>query len=135
MDDDAFVNAVRSGTIAEFHHRDHLRLTFIILGRTANMDQACEDVGATIRSFAALHGQAAKYHETITRFWVEAVAYAMALHPTMGTFDDLTAAEPHLLDKNLIHRHWSSDSLWSEAARGRWVGPNLAPVPWSTAGS
>ena len=27
-------------------------------------------------------------------------------------------------------RHWSRGLLWSDAARSRWVEPDLAPLPW-----
>ena len=62
-------------------------------------------------------------HETVTRYFVEAVGRVGA----------------HAVDEVVDHpwchvdapaRHWSRGLLWSDAARSRWVEPDLAPLPW-----
>src|SRR5713226_9575935 len=100
-EDEQFLAAFEAGQIANqgFHHRDHLRLAWIQV-RRLGLERASESVAAAIRQFAAHHGNADRYHDTMTRFWVRVVGMGISRHPTLP-FDDLLAAEPHLLDKNL----------------------------------
>lgn len=63
-------------------------------------------------------------HETVTRYFVEAVGRLGA-----DTVDALVAHPWCHVDAPA--RHWSRGLLWSDAARGRWVAPDLAPLPWA----
>ena len=129
--DDHFLAAFTAGEIAnqDFHHRDHLRLAWIQI-RRLGLRRALEAVTAAIRQFAAGHGHGDRYHETMTRFWLLVVAMGISRHSTLA-FDELLAAEPHLLDKNLPYRHWSRERMGSEDARQRWVEPDLRLMPAS----
>ena len=64
------------------------------------------------------------YHETVTRYYVEAVA-ATAPQST----SDLLAAP--LCQRDAPMRHWSRRVLGSPEARRRWVEPDRAPLPWA----
>jgi hypothetical protein len=127
--DEQFLAAFETGRIAnqDFHHRDHLRLAWIQI-RRLGQDQASDSVARAIRKFAAQHGHADRYHETMTLFWVRAVGMGINRHPTLA-LDDLVAAEPHLLDKNLPYRHWTRERLGSIEARRDWVEPDLRRMP------
>ena len=114
----------------EFRHRDHLRLAWICL-RESDLSTASARLGQSIRRYAEHHGVARKYHETLSRAWVRIVALAIAETPDAAGFDDLVAARPHLLDKKLPLRHYSPRRLWNDAARERWVEPDLRPFPGS----
>src|SRR5260370_18796601 len=105
-EDEQFVAAFEAGQIANqtFHHREHLRLAGVQI-RRIGLERASESVAVAIRQFAAHDGNADRYHDTMTRFWVRVVAIGINRHPTLP-FDDLLAAEPHLLDKNLPFLHW-----------------------------
>ena len=129
--DEQFLAAFEAGQIANqnFHHRDHLRLAWIQV-RRLGLDPASDAVAAAIRHFAAHHGHADRYHETMTRFWLRAVGLGINRHPTLR-FDDLLAAEPHLLDKNLPFLHWSRERMASDEARRQWVEPDLHLMPES----
>jgi len=127
--DEQFLAAFEAGKIAnrDFHHRDHLRLAWIQI-RRLGVDRAAQAVAGAIRQFASRHGHADRYHETMTRFWVRAVGLGINRHPTLA-FEDLLAAEPHLLDKTLPYRHWSRERLASDEARGQWVEPDTRLMP------
>jgi hypothetical protein len=129
--DAKFLAAFEAGRIAnqDFHHRDHLRVAWIQV-RRLGLEQASDAVAGAIRQFADHHGHADRYHETMTRFWVRVVGMGINRHPTLG-FDDLLAAEPHLLDKNLPYRHWSRERMGSDDARRQWVEPDLRLMPAS----
>src|SRR6267378_5646949 len=115
--DERFLAAFESGQIAnqDFHHRDHLRLAWIQI-RRLGLHRASDAVARAIRQFAARHGHGDRYHETMTRFWVRVIGMGIDRHPTLA-FDDLLAAEPHLLDKSLPYRHWSRERMGSDDAR------------------
>ena len=129
--DEQFLAAFTAGEIAnqDFHHRDHLRLAWIQISRLG-LPHASEAVTAAIRQFAARHGHGDRYHETMTRFWLRVVGMGITRHPTLP-FDELLAAEPHLLDKNLPYRHLSPDRMGSDDARQQWVEPDLRLMPAS----
>jgi hypothetical protein len=99
--------------------------------RRLGLERASESVTLAIRQFAAHQGHADRYHDTLTRFWLRAVGIGINRHPTLS-FDDLLAAEPHLLDKNLPYVHWSRDRMGSDEARRRWVEPDLRLMPASS---
>jgi hypothetical protein len=129
--DEQFLAAFEAGKIAnqDFHHRDHLRLAWIQI-RRLGLDRASDAVTGAIGQFAARHGHADRYHETMTRFWVRVVGMGITRHPTLA-FDDLVAAEPHLLDKNLPYRHWSRERMGSAEARRQWMEPDIRLMPAS----
>ncbi len=131
-EDEQFLVAFEEGQIANhnFHHRDHLRLAWIQI-RRLGLERASESVAMAIRQFATHHGNADRYHDTMTRFWVRVVGMGINRHPTLP-FDDLLTAEPHLLDKNLPFLHWSRERMRSDEARRRWVEPDLRLMPASS---
>lgn len=128
-DDDAFVAAFHAGRITNqnFHHRDHLRLAWVHI-RRLGLNRAAEVVTSGIRLFAAEHGSADRYHDTMTRFWVRVVGMGLSRHPEL-TFDELLIAEPHLLDKGLPFCHWSREAMASDSAKRQWVEPDVRPMP------
>jgi hypothetical protein len=121
--DDEFVQQFFASLDGGFHHRDHLHLTWLAIGRGTP-----ELVGPAIQRFAAAHGQERKYHETLTTFWVRIVAHARSVHPELD-FDDFLDAVPQLLDATIATRHWTGEALWSEDARAAWREPDLLPLP------
>ena len=129
--DGQFLAAFEAGQIAnrDFHHRDHLRLAWIQI-RRLGLERASDAVTVAIRQFAARHGHGDRYHETMTRFWLRVVGMGITRHPALP-FDDLLAAEPHLLDKNLPYRHWSRERMGSDEARRQWKEPDIRLMPAS----
>ena len=93
--------------------------------------RASDAVTSGIRRFATEHGSGDRYHDTMTRFWLRVVGLGIRLHPDL-TFDELMAAEPHLLDKGLPFRHWTRASMGSDSARHQWVEPDFLPMPAAT---
>jgi hypothetical protein len=127
MTDQEFLHAFETGKLspAEFHHRDHLRLAFLEVGRHG-LEAGAETVAGGIRRFAGAHGHHRLYHDTLTRFWVRVVAHAS--EPTFGA---TLERHPMLLRKDLPLSHWRRETLFSEAAREAWVEPDLAALPFA----
>jgi hypothetical protein len=127
MTDQQFLHAFESGHLlpADFHHRDHLRLAWLEVDRRG-LEAGTAAVAGGIRRFAEAHGHHRLYHETLTRFWVRIVA-----HASEQTFDATLARHPMLLQKDLPLRHWTSQTLYGDAARDAWIEPDVTPLPFA----
>jgi hypothetical protein len=66
------------------------------------------------------------YHETITRYFVEAMAHTNP--PTIAAL----LSEP-ALRREAPERHWSPEVLASAEAAHAWVPPDREPLPWASA--
>ncbi len=130
MSDDEFLHAFLDGSLSpqHFHHRDHLRVAWLLV-RRMDVASATRTMSTGVRRFGATHGHAAMYHETLTRFWVRIVAHMARERPGIDEFDVFIASFPQALDTGLPHRHWRHDTLWSAAARAAWVEPDLLALP------
>ncbi len=130
MNDQEFVEAFFSGTLPnkQFHHPDHLRLTWLMLSRHGR-ELGARKVTDGIRHFAAAHGHGFRYHETMTQFWIRLVDHVRTARPQIKSFEEFLSAFPAALDKNLPFRHWSREVMMSSTARAGWVEPDLVPLP------
>ncbi len=83
------------------HHVDHLRIALVYLNESPSVEAAVERMASTLRRFAASVGQAGKYSQAVTEFWMYQMAAARAMMPSADC-QDLVRAYPQLLDKSLI---------------------------------
>lgn len=126
--DEAWLAHTEAGhPIGPFGHREHLRLTWLVLDREPNLDAAAERVSATIRQLAHAHGRPQRYNRTVSEAWVRIVAHCRAAEPT-ETFQGMVARYPWLFDKRLLLCHYSNRVLASPQARRLWVAPDLRPI-------
>ena len=129
----AAILPVITGPAGQFRHRQHINLAFYAV-RRYGMPAAIGTICTWIRQIAAYERAPQKYHHTVSRAWVEAVAYHVAENPGCADFEDFAACHPGLLDKRLLSRHYRSSTLAAPAARHGWVEPDLVPFPWSARG-
>jgi hypothetical protein len=103
MTDTELTRALERGQIPNtgFHHADHLRVALVYLNESATIVDAVDRMASTLRRFATSVGQAQKYSQATTEFWMYQVAAARSVMPDASA-DILFAAYPRLLDKNLI---------------------------------
>jgi len=127
--DQEFVEAFETCRLPndQFHHRDHLRLAWIYLGRYG-ASAAAVRIAESIRRYASQHGASAKYHETVTIAWLHLVAESARRCPG-SSFDQLLQASPELVDKNTLHQYYSPELLASETARIHFVPPDRKALP------
>lgn len=110
-----------------FHHREHVRLTWIYLtGEPA--DEVATRLLRSILVLATHLGVPEKFHYTLTIAWVRIIEAARRAHPDLP-FDALAAACPSLLDKDAPMAYYTRDLLFSGDAKESWVEPNLKPLP------
>lgn len=128
-DDRAFLERLEACQFqnAGFHHYDHLRAAWSYI-QCVGVDGAIGKVEQSIRSFAAHHGQPEKFHVTLTTLWVKLVNAHAARHPHPA-FASFIAEHPRLLEKDLPLRFYSRTQLFSDAARMRWIEPDLRALP------
>lgn len=110
-----------------FGHREHVHLSWLAVRRYGTTD-ACRLVSDGIQRTARYAGAPQKYNCTVSRAWIELIAYHVAEHD-VADFDVFTAHNPALLDKRLLLRFYEPSTLASPAARTDWVEPDRAPFP------
>ncbi len=124
MTDAEFLSAFDNTTLEPFHHRDHLRVTYLYLRRFGKAG-TLERLGSAILRYAEARNGAEKYHETITVAWIHLIA---AASEAAADFEDMLAAHPELLDKNLLNRYYSTARLRSPEARQGWMEPDRRAI-------
>jgi hypothetical protein len=125
LTDDELVAGFEAGSLADFHHADHVRLTLVYLARHGR-DVALRRMTDGVRRLAAIDGHPEKFHLTMTRAWVDLLQAARVAHPEAPDPAALVEACPALLDKDALLRFYSRESLDSERARTGWVSPDRA---------
>jgi hypothetical protein len=129
MSDDAVLQAFAACQLdpAKFHHADHIRLAWLCVNRYG-AGRAEARLLDGIRKFAEHAGVPRKFHFTITIAWTRLVTAAQNNSPAANNFSDWIQLHPELLDRNLLAKYYSLDSLRTEDARSGWVEPDLAPL-------
>jgi hypothetical protein len=129
MTDDEFLAAFERCTLprAEWTHAAHVRLAWLCLTRQpfpATLDR----VRAGIRRYNAAVGSVG-YHETITVAFVRLIRAALA--DRSEPFAAFCRRRPDLLDRTLtaLLEHYARPTLFSEAAKARFVEPDVKPLP------
>lgn len=108
-------------------HEAHLAVCWRSLALDAP-HVALDKLRAAIRAYNEVTGvpNTAKsgYHETLTRYYVEAVAELAS-----ESFEAVVADAS--TDRSAPLKYWSRDRLFSPAARRGWMTPDLCPLPWA----
>ncbi len=117
----------QAGEGGYFGHEAHLRFAWTVLEETDDLEDAERVACLTIRHAADIGGNPAKYHATVTMFWIRLVEHLKQAHPDVTSVEQMLKVYPPLGDPSLPQRHWSN--LDSEESRTSWVEPDLIPIP------
>jgi hypothetical protein len=132
LPDDAFVEAFETLSLDpdHFNHRGHLRLAWCYLTwlPLAEAAQRCAD---SIRRFATHHGQAEKFHVTMTLAFMHIVKDRMRGAEAGEDFDGFCVRNPDLLRdaRALLGRYYSKQKLDDPATRMAFIEPDLMHLP------
>ena len=126
MTDDDFHDAFEAGNLlpAEFDHVAHLRAAFCLVRRRPFLE-ACIAMRDGLRDIARRAGRPGLYHETITVAFMSIVAQRVADRPDVA-WSDFVATHPDLMERALLSRWYSRETLESDVARARFVMPEAA---------
>jgi hypothetical protein len=102
MTDDALVDGFEGGTLAPaaFHHREHVRLTWLLLTRLGRAE-AERRLLAGLRALAIRAGKPEKFDAPLTLAWVAVIEGARLARPDRS-FDELVSARPDLIERGTV---------------------------------
>ncbi|HEY5951285.1 MAG TPA: hypothetical protein VIV40_37590 [Kofleriaceae bacterium] len=129
LDDNALYAAFTSASLdrAQFHHREHVRVAFVCLQRTADLAAAASEFRRSLRQLTVALGVERIYHETLTWAYLIMIQQRMAAaDPAFATSFDLIAAHPDLLDHHggALAKHYDVAAITaSPLARSCFVLP------------
>ena len=121
----------RGFPLSEFDHRAHLRLAYIYLVQTGNVDDSVELMRDALLGLMKQAGiePSEKYHETLTEAWVLAIHHFMNRTEPSSSANDFINQNPALLESEIMLTH-SSAALWYSAGAHRSFvkqKPDLSP--------
>jgi hypothetical protein len=126
MSNEELIRGFENNSLPEdsFHHADHVRLAFAYLCEYPVL-QALEKFASALKRFAAAHGKAQLYNETIT------CAYLFLIRERMARFEGVDWEEfarqnPDLLTWNdgILSRYYRDSTLKSDLARRVFLLPD-----------
>ena len=107
----------------DFHHADHVRMAFEVIARHPFL-QAAAAVSGALMAMARRAGHPGAYHETITLAFLAVISERSAAGE-FGDYEAFAAANPDLLDKDVLTRWYAPHKLRGELARRVFVLPDL----------
>ena len=110
-----------------FHHVDHVRTAFEILGHHDFMP-AAQAYSAGLKVLAQKGGRPEAYHETITLAFLSLIAERMS-ERAFDDFESFAVANPDLMEKSALSRWYGPERLNSDHARKAFVLPDPRPRP------
>jgi hypothetical protein len=126
--DDALIEGFEGARLESFHHADHVRVTWIYL-RRLGLHGALAAVSEGLERLASAHGQAAKYHATVSWLYVFVIRERMAKAGERAGWEDFAADNPDLMRDwgAFVQEFYSPERLRSPLARREFVLPDRIP--------
>ncbi|NVJ70402.1 MAG: hypothetical protein HWE08_08620 [Alphaproteobacteria bacterium] len=126
MTDDQFMSAFEDATLDPnlFDHEAHIRMGWLYVTRYP-LTEAIDRFASSLKRLTKALGAEAKYHETITWFYMLLIADRQALC-TAKSFDGFLAANTDLVGKpSVLTRYYHPKTLASVRARTHYVLPDM----------
>ncbi|MFN2510194.1 MAG: hypothetical protein ABR568_01975 [Pyrinomonadaceae bacterium] len=110
----------------DFTHRSHLTVAAYYL-HSSNESEATQRMRNGLHHFLDYHGVGrAKFHETLTVFWIRTVsAFLGRLDRKHTLLEKTNAVVGSLGDSGLVFEYYSEELLWADETRNGWVAPDL----------
>ena len=129
MNDDEFLAAFEACALDEFHHRDHIKITYLYLRRYP-LDEAVGKVRSGLQALAVAWGAPVDdlekgYHETMTQAWVRLVHLASRDCEVEVSADNFCDQRPELMQKTRLKLFYSGERLMTWEAKRGFVEPDL----------
>ncbi|MDQ5871807.1 MAG: hypothetical protein M3547_06320 [Acidobacteriota bacterium] len=122
-----FLAAFENGTLPEerFHHADHVRAAWLILGEDPPA-AALGRFSAALKRFAAAKNRRGLYHETITWAYLLLVNERMERAGRDLSWEEFAASNPDLMTwrPSVLDCYYTPETLSSDLARRAFVLPD-----------
>lgn len=129
---EAVVQGFESCTTAkdDFTHAKHLTVAVAYLYELSE-SQATERMRASLLRFLNHHGVGeAKFHETLTVFWIKTLrAFMVQLDPEASLLKITNLSLDRFAESRLVYQYYSEARLQSSEARNNWIEPDLKVIP------
>jgi hypothetical protein len=130
MNDEEFLTSFEACTLTEFHHRDHIKVTYLYL-RRHRLEEAIAKVRTGLQALAVAWNAPVDdlekgYHETMTQAWVQLVHLAWSDCETTESADAFCDRQPQLMQKTRLDVFYSRERLITWKAKREFVEPDLA---------
>ena len=114
---------------ADFTHCAHLTVAVCYLSR-ATTSKSLKRMRTSLFRFLDHHKvDKAKYHETLTGFWLKLVRRQMdSLAANCSVLETTNAVIDSLGNSQVVLDYYSEKLLWSDEARRVWIEPDLKPL-------
>ncbi|HEY0705014.1 MAG TPA: hypothetical protein VGD60_19780 [Candidatus Acidoferrales bacterium] len=111
--------------LASFHHEEHVRVAFLYLRKYPLLDVLAR-FPANLQRFAAAHGKAGLYHQTISWAYLFLISERIAANDGAKAWHSFKEQNPDVLDrtKPILAKYYRTETLASPAARERFVMPD-----------
>jgi hypothetical protein len=108
-----------------FHHADHVKMAFLYLRKFPPVE-ALGRFSSALALFAAAHGKASLYSETITWAFLLLIRERMARAGAPQTWPEFSVRNSDLLrwDDNILKRYYRRETLQSELAKSVFLFPD-----------
>lgn len=110
-----------------FDHAAHVRVAWCYL-QQCELGEAIRRFTRAVRALTVRLGVPGKYHETITWFFIIAIAERCAQQP-YADWDAFRRRNPDLFSGAVIRRYYSEERLQSTLARRQFLLPDLSRTP------
>tara|TARA_R110002072_G_scaffold79133_4_gene182887 strand:- start:118 stop:531 length:414 start_codon:yes stop_codon:yes gene_type:complete len=131
MHDEEFLSQFEALTfpVADFRHRDHVRLAWIYLSRCDPLE-GLGRFAKSLKAFANHHGATGKYHETITWAFFLLINERIRRADPGLLWEEFEAGNPDLFnwEENVLRRYYTEEALASELAKATFVLPDRVPA-------
>jgi len=130
VNDEEFLTAFEARTLDEFHHRDHIKVTYLYLRRYP-LDEAISKVRTGLQALAVawkapVDDLEKGYHETMTQAWVRLVHLTLSDGGAAESADAFCDQQPQLLEKTRLELFYSRQRLMTWEAKRGFIEPDLA---------
>lgn len=127
MNDNELVEKFENCTLSgkDFNHRNHVRLAWVYLHESKPLD-ALARFSENLKKFAAAHGQANLYHETITFAYFFLIYERIERSEEPQTWEEFAASNSDLLtrQKEVLPQYYRAETIASDFAKKVFVLPD-----------
>lgn len=134
-DDQQFLDRFERGQwpVEDWHHKDHVRLAYLILSLEPDFDSAMRRIRGSIQRHNEAQGievtPTSGYHETVTRGWLTLVKLMLDEYGPRESAAAFIEERVELQNNKVLRLFYSRELMMSELARREWVEPDIASFP------